>query len=208
MVLTNFLGFGVDGVVYLELRTTPRALPREGLDKTAYVDQVLDAMDVAQRRVPTIQTRLILSIDRRDTLAEANDVVALATCFKDRGVVAVDLCGDPAKGNVALFTPSIEAARAAGLKITVHFAEAECSASPAELDTILRWMPDRLGHVIHVSEHVRKQISSRRGIGLELCLSCNVQAKMIMGNFDTHHFGEWWQVDGPVVVPCVRTSLP
>ncbi|KAI1152833.1 Metallo-dependent hydrolase [Nemania diffusa] len=194
--------FAKDGVVYLELRTTPRAIPEYGLDKALYVDHVLTSIDVAQQKFPSIQVRLILSIDRRNTLAEANDVVGLATRFMHRGVVAVDLCGDPAKGDVSLFTPAFEAARAAGLKVTIHFAEAECSASEAELATILRWRPDRLGHVIHVPEHVKKEIAARPGIGLELCLSCNVQAKMIVGSFDAHHFGEWWRVDGPVVVPC------
>lgn len=85
--------------------------------------------------------------DRRNTLAEANDVVELALRFKDQGVVAIDLCGDPTKGDVSLFTPAFEAARAGGLKTTIHFAEAACSSSETELETILRWMPDRLGHV-------------------------------------------------------------
>ncbi|TGJ81540.1 hypothetical protein E0Z10_g7224 [Xylaria hypoxylon] len=219
--------FARDGVVYLELRTTPRAFPKEGLDKGAYVDHVLSAIDEAQRTFPSIQVRLILSIDRRNTLIEANEVVELACYFSRRGVVAVDLCGDPTKGDVSLFTPAFEEARVRGLYITVHFAESESSATEAELETILRWMPDRLGHVtiskgdkfssgwnlvtprrvfmllkVHVPEHVRKQIAARSGIGLELCLSCNVQAKMIVGSFDAHHFGEWWRVDGPVIVPC------
>ncbi|KAI1419474.1 Metallo-dependent hydrolase [Xylaria sp. FL1777] len=194
--------FANDGVVYLELRTTPRAFPNEGWDKRAYVNCVLTTIDAAQQTFPSIQVRLILSIDRRNTLAEANEVVALATHLSSHGVVGVDLCGDPAKGDVSLFTPVFETARAQGLKITVHFAEAECSASEAELETILRWMPDRLGHVIHVPEQVKKQIAARSGIGLELCLSCNVQLKMIVGTFDAHHFGEWWRVNGPVVVPC------
>ncbi|KAI0799217.1 Metallo-dependent hydrolase [Xylaria sp. FL0064] len=194
--------FANDGVVYLELRTTPRSIPKEGLDKAAYVTIVLEAIEAAQRKFPSIQVRLILSIDRRNTLAEADEAVALATHFSSNGVVAVDLCGDPAKGDVSLFTPAFQAARAQGLKITVHFAEAECSASDAELETILRWMPDRLGHVIHVPEHIKKQIIARGAIGLELCLSCNVQLQMIVGDFDAHHFGEWWRVDGPVVVPC------
>ncbi|KAI1739833.1 Metallo-dependent hydrolase [Xylaria scruposa] len=192
--------FAKDGVVYLELRTTPRALG--SLDRIAYVNHVLAAIDAAQQKFKSIQVRLILSIDRRNTLAEANEVVALALRFRDRGVVGLDLCGDPTKGDVSLFTPVFEAAREAGIKITVHFAEAECSASEAELETIMGWMPDRLGHVIHVPESVKKQIAARPGIGLELCLSCNVQAKMISGSFDAHHFGDWWRVDGPVVVPC------
>ncbi|KAI0976410.1 Metallo-dependent hydrolase [Xylaria arbuscula] len=194
--------FTNDGVVYLELRTTPRAFPKEGLDKAGYVDNVLTAIDAAQRKFPSIQVRLILSIDRRNTLAEANELIALATRFRSRGVVAVDLCGDPTKGDVSLFTPAFEEARAHGLKITIHFAEAECSASDAELETILSWMPDRLGHVIHVPKQIREKIAARPGIGLELCLSCNVQLKMIVGDFDAHHFGEWWRVEGVVVVPC------
>ncbi|KAI1326011.1 Metallo-dependent hydrolase [Xylariaceae sp. FL0255] len=194
--------FADDGVVYLELRTTPRAMPNAGLDKAGYVQEILTAMDAAQGKARTIQTRLILSIDRRHTLDEAHEVVALAKQFKDRGVVAIDLCGDPTKGDVALFTPAVGEARAAGLKVTIHFAEAECSASEFELNTLMSWMPDRLGHVIHVPESVKKEIAARNGIGLELCLSCNVHAKMIVGSFEAHHFGQWWQVDGPIVVPC------
>ncbi|KAI2612053.1 Metallo-dependent hydrolase [Hypoxylon fragiforme] len=197
-----FRDFAQDGVVYLELRTTPRAMPSAGLDKAGYVRTVLRALDAAARETPTLHARLILSIDRRNTLAEALEVVSLATAFRDQGVVAIDLCGDPMKGDVSLFTPAVEKARAAGLKVTIHFAEAEASASEAELATIMAWMPHRLGHVIHVPDAVKRQISARTGIGLELCLSCNVHAKMIVGSFEAHHFGEWWRVEGPVVVPC------
>ncbi|ETS84005.1 hypothetical protein PFICI_05881 [Pestalotiopsis fici W106-1] len=194
--------FADDGVVYLELRTTPRAMPGADLSKAGYVQAVLDAIAAAEEENANIRVRLILSIDRRNTAAEADEVVALARQFASSGVVAVDLCGDPARGDVSLFTPAFQAARDAGLKITIHFAEAECSASDAELDTIMSWYPDRLGHVIHVPERVKRVIESRRGIGLELCLSCNVHAKMIIGSFEAHHFGEWWKVDGVVVVPC------
>ncbi|KAH6647284.1 hypothetical protein BKA67DRAFT_582216 [Truncatella angustata] len=194
--------FANDGVVYLELRTTPRGMAGAGLDKAGYVEAVLSAIAAAEQENASIHVRLILSVDRRNTLAEAEEVVALAAQFAARGVVAVDLCGDPAKGDVSLFTPAIRAAKDAGLKVTIHFAEAECSASDEELDTIMDWYPDRLGHVIHVPERVKQVIASRRSIGLELCLSCNVHAKMIAGSFEAHHFGEWWNVDGVVVVPC------
>lgn len=195
--------FAQDGVVYLELRTTPRAMPSAGLSKAGYIQLVLDSLAAAEQENPSVHVRLILSIDRRNTADEAAEVVELAKQFARQGVVAVDLCGDPAKGDVSIFTPAIEAAREAGLKVTIHFAEAECSASDAELDTIMGWYPDRLGHVIQVPERVKRVISSRGGIGLELCLSCNVHAKMIVGSFEAHHFGEWWGVEGVVVVPCV-----
>lgn len=195
--------FARDGVAYVELRTTPRAMPNAGLDKAGYVSAVLRAMEAAQREEPALRARLILSIDRRNSREEAHEVVALAKKFRSRGVVAIDLCGDPTKGDVSTFTGAVQEAKAAGLKVTIHFAEAEASASDAELSTIMSWMPDRLGHVIHVPAAVKRQIATRTGIGLELCLSCNVHAKMIVGSFEAHHFGEWWRVEGPIVVPCV-----
>lgn len=157
--------FAADGVVYLELRTTPRAMPAAGLDKAGYVDAVLRAMKEEEEAAAVVEsggrirTRLILSVDRRNTAEEAREVVALARRFRDRGVVGVDLCGDPTKGDVALFTPAFESARLEeGLKITVHFAEMSCSAGQKELNTILGWNPDRLGHVIHVSDDFKRQV--------------------------------------------------
>lgn len=193
-----------------------------GLDKVGYVKTVLDAMAAAQGEHPSIRAKLILSMDRRNTPQEAHEVVLLARQFRSRGVVGIDLCGDPAKGNVALFTPAVREAKAGGgLGVTIHFAEAECSASEAELQTIMDWDPDRLGHVIHVPEHIKQRIPATRPSGgggtsgtggscrgLELCLSCNVHAKMIVGSFEAHHFREWWRLDGVTVVPCVCVALP
>lgn len=119
-------------------------------------------------------------------------MLALARTFRGRGVVGLDLCGDPA-APVGALAPVFEEARRTsaagpgpgpGLGLTVHFAEAESSASDGELDLLLGWRPDRLGHVIHVGERVRREIVRRGGIGLELCLSCNVHAGMVRGGFE------------------------
>lgn len=46
--------------------------------------------------VPTdITVKMILSIDRRNSLEDALDTVALAAEYKDRGVVGVDFSGNP-----------------------------------------------------------------------------------------------------------------
>lgn len=71
---------------------------------------------------------------------------------------------------------------------------------------LLAWKPDRIGHVIHVNERVRQAIVARGGMGLELCLSCNVHAGMISGGFESHHFAEWWRVEECAVVLCVSFS--
>ncbi|KXJ97674.1 hypothetical protein Micbo1qcDRAFT_192070 [Microdochium bolleyi] len=235
--------FAADGVAYLELRTTPRAVPAAGLDKRGYVRAVLDAVAEAEDELGAgrIRVRLILSVDRRNSLDEAWEVLALAREFAapalrrrgdgeddgeddghgssggGGGVVGIDLCGDTSRGDVSLFTPVMRAAREdAGLPLTIHFAEAASTGTDEELGTILDWRPARLGHVIHVSDRIKRRIidygrqqdggGGEKGpgpLGLELCLSSNVQLKMIVGSFDVHHFGEWWRVeDGPVIMPC------
>ncbi|KAH8880436.1 Metallo-dependent hydrolase [Thozetella sp. PMI_491] len=195
--------FAADGVVYLELRTTPRAMPAAGLTKAQYVQTVLDTIAAFEAEAPpaTLRTRLILSIDRRNSLPEALEVVELARQFQGGGVVGIDLCGDPKKGGIETLAPAFEQARGIpGMGLTLHFAEDECSGTEEELRLLLSWKPDRIGHVIHVSDAVKQAIIARGGMGLELCLSCNVHAQMITGGFEAHHFGEWWKVEEVVVV--------
>lgn len=187
--------FAADGVVYLELRTTPRALPKSGLTKAEYVSAILATIAEFENTNDRLRTKLILSIDRRNTLAEALEVVDLAAQFKNQGVVGVDLCGDPSRTGIEVLQPAFEKVRqeCPDLGITLHFAEAEASGTDEELLMMLReWKPQRIGHVIHTSDRVKEEI--RRfpgGLGLELCLSCNVHADMVQGGFEGHHFGEW-----------------
>ena len=54
------------------------------------------------RAPPALQARLLLSIDRRQGGAEAEETVALAVSLAPRGVVGVDLSGNPCVGEVSL----------------------------------------------------------------------------------------------------------
>jgi adenosine deaminase len=192
--------FQSDGVVYLELRTTPRAMLAAGVTKDRYVSTVLAALHTHNGiQTNTMRAFLILSIDRRNTALEAQEVVDLAIKYRSSGVVGVDLCGDPAKGDVRIFTDAFARAKDAGLKMTLHFAEAEASSTDIELSTLLAWKPDRLGHVIHVNDEFREMIE-KENIGVELCLSCNVHAKMITGTYSDHHFGMWRHSTVPVAL--------
>ncbi|KAF0319072.1 adenosine deaminase [Colletotrichum asianum] len=202
--------FHADGVTYLELRTTPRSLPSPTPQPpSVYVSTILSAIaefEAAHPGPETMRTRLILSVDRRHTPAQADETVRLAAQFRDQGVVGVDLCGDPAtrchgvegQDNISIFRGAFAEAKRLGLGLTIHFGEAECSGHPDELAEILSWEPGRLGHVIHLGEDVKKEITAKK-IGLELCLSCNVHAGMVTGGFEGHHFGEWWGIEGSVI---------
>jgi adenosine deaminase len=187
--------FEYDGVQYLELRTTPRDIPLSGINKETYVKIVLDCLKKHNDHEDTrLHSKLILSINRKMSEIEADEIVELAIRYSHDGVVGVDLSGDPSKGDVRIFTKAFTRAKAAGLKLAIHFAEALESSTDEELLTILSWKPDRLGHVIHVKDEIKKQIVEKN-IGVELCLSCNVHAKMITGSYSDHHFN-WWKDSG------------
>ncbi|KAK1827942.1 Metallo-dependent hydrolase [Podospora conica] len=206
--------FAADGVAYLELRTTPRALPTP----SAYVSTVLSAIrHYEATTVPlTMRTNLILSIDRRNPPSTATSTLALAIHHSSptpssptaARVVGLDLCGDPSStSTVPALLPVFHQARLAAphLGLTLHFAESRASSSDAELEALLACGPDRLGHVIHVHEGVKGRVidlARRRGapVGLELCLSCNVQLGMVEGGYGGHHFKDWMGVEGCRVV--------
>lgn len=171
-----------------------------------YIAILLSTISTFEAENPQLHTRLILAIDRRHTREQASSTLAIA--LEHRGVVGLDLCGDPTArpgGGVDVFTPVFEQARRQGLSITVHFAEAEASGSKKELETLLSWQPSRLGHVIWEDEETKEEIA-RRGLCLELCLSCNVSAGMVRGGFEGHHFGHWKDVQGPMISLGVRLS--
>lgn len=182
------------------------------MTKERYVEAVLEAIEEFELLSSSSEmvTRLILSIDRRDTIEEGMSVVELAVKFRNRGVVGIDLCGNPLVGPVGHLEPAFQRAKIEGFKITLHFAEVPASSSEEELKMLLEWKPDRIGHVIHTSAEIEDEIE-RLGIGLELCLSCNVLAKMLPenGGFDAHHFGRWKQRKSPIAlsVSLMRCSV-
>ena len=195
--------FKEDGVVYLELRTTPRSSP--SMSKDDYVATILSCIERFPDRT-IITTYLILSIDRRNSPEEALEVVDLAIQYQSRGIVGVDLCGDPSKGDISTFQEAFHKAKLHGLKITLHFAEILASSSLTELNTLLSFKPDRVGHVIHVPSEIRNQIIAMK-LGLEFCVSCNVQAKLIKGGVADHHFMSWIKTGCPVIL-CVSVLVP
>lgn len=130
-------------------------------------------------------------------------MVHLALKYRARGVVGIDLCGNPCKGDVSTFRHAFALAKQHGLKTTLHFGEIALPSLDQELQTLLSYSPDRLGHVIHVPDVLKVEIAERK-LGLELCLSCNVHAKMITGSFPDHHFGFWRDKGCPIVL-CVSS---
>ena len=148
-----------------------------------------------------MSTHLILSVDRRNSAIEAMEVVDFAIKYQSRGVVGIDLCGDPSKGDVSIYREAFARAKDHGIKLTFHFAEVPDFSTQEELETLLSFKPERIGHVVHTLESIKREIVARK-LGLEICLSCNVHSRLIFGGFPNHHFGYWRDKGCPLIL-CV-----
>jgi adenosine deaminase len=176
------------GVVYLELRTTPRALP-DGTSKREYVHAVADEV----KKHPNGDcVRLILSLDRALTGAGNDETAALAVELAsgiDAVVVGLDVSGNPTKGSFSNLATHLGVARGAGLPITVHCGEVE---NPLELDEILAFQPERLGHALWLEgRHINTLLSLKSPPPIELCPTSNVKT-LRLADFDTHPTARLW----------------
>ncbi|XP_062517433.1 adenosine deaminase-like protein [Corticium candelabrum] len=193
--------FADDGVCYLELRTTPR--PLKGISKRGYVDTVVAVIQEASNHLE-LPVKLLLSIDRRQSLEEALDTVEMTAEYQQKGdgvVVGIDLSGDPTKGDATTFLPALRKAREAGLKVTLHVAEVP---NVAETLSLLEFGPDRVGHgtCLHPaqggSDELVKCFESKK-IPLEVCLTSNVKCRTVQ-SYDVHHFRDWYERGHPMAL--------
>ena len=97
---------------------------------------------------------------------------------RDRGVVAVDLAGDEIAYPGRLFTRHFQQARESGMRITVHAGESTSAAQVKQ--AIVELGAERIGHGIRaVDDPAVMDLVARAGVGLENCLSTNVQCGLV-----------------------------
>jgi adenosine deaminase len=181
--------FAADNVAYLELRTTPRDLP-DGTTRREYVSTVVSVLEAMTCEAPGITCRLLVSIDRATAdPAVAQSTVDLACEFRP-AVVGVDLSGNPTKGSFATFLPALQAARAAGLHVTLHCAEVPDTAE--EVSAMIAFRPDRLGHALTLSrEHCAALLAMPQRIPVELCPTSNVKTLQLR-SMNEHPTAKLW----------------
>ena len=179
--------FALDGVVYLELRTTPKDYPDRNVSKESYCGAVLVGMAIGvhvakelltlrgrKQQDVVVVARLILSIDRKETLVEAKRTVRLAAYLRDTdcGVVGVDVSGNPTVGRWSTtLEPALRLARRNGLPITLHCGEV---CNKQEELHMLRFKPERLGHCVWTvrDDALWSKLKALK-IPIELCITSN-----------------------------------
>ncbi len=174
-----------DNVRYLELRFTPSALASAGgFPLEDVVQWVIRAVYQAADDAG-IQAGLIVSINRQDGLAIAEQSTDLAIKYKGK-IVGLDLTGDEVAFAARPFGPLFQRAKQAGLGITVHAGEWKGSDNITE--SIEHLHADRIGHGVRAIEDVNVVRSLKeRKITLEVCPTSNVQSGVVR-SADLHPF--------------------
>jgi adenosine deaminase len=167
-----------DNIRYLELRFTPKALSK--LMDYSYeqvVRWVVSAVEEAQQG-RKIKVRLIISMNRHETLNEGGRAIEVAIAFRDRGVVGVDLAGQEAGFPASPFISLFERARKAGLFVTIHAGE---WSGPRNIrEAIEDFGAKRIGHGVRIVEDSETAQRARdAGVAFEVCLTSNVQSGVV-----------------------------
>lgn len=167
-----------DNVRYLELRFTPVALTRiKNFPMGEAVDWVLTAVEEAARDYG-VKTRLIISVNRHEPVALAEEAFDLAAAGMARGVVGVDLAGNEADFPGKEFAAVFREAREAGLRATIHAGEwGGTERIRMALETL---GAERIGHGVRVMEDPNMAALTReREIPFEVCPTSNYQSGVV-----------------------------
>jgi adenosine deaminase len=161
-----------DGTDYLELRFGPATHVHKGFDMDSVMAAVCDGMSEGMTRSGIEAGVVIAALRHHDE--ETNEAVARAAArFAGKGVVGFDLAGDESLfHNLERYEKSFAIARAAGLGLTCHAAEAQPGA--AARDAVERFGVTRIGHGAHLAEDLDSLRWVRdHGVVVECCPTSN-----------------------------------
>lgn len=186
-----------ENVRYVEIRLAPLQHTAGGLTVDQVIAAVLAGCDAGTARWGT--TVRLLAIAMRSHEPEANLRMAeIAGHYRERGLVGFDLAGpEAAFPDPALHRRAFDAARAAGLHITLHAGE---WGGAAQVRSALASDPERIAHgplAIH-DLGLCGELRERR-VTLDLCPSSNVDAG-IVPTLAAHPIGRLFRLGVPVTL--------
>lgn len=156
-------------------------------------------------QVPAILVKLIISVNRRESIESAEENIELAVKYSKlypNVVCGVDLGGDPSCKSFDDFKLIFEKAKHNGLKLAIHCGEID---NQAEINSMLAIGMNRLGHGTFVTGDNEKILLENKEIALECCLTSNFLCGSVPSYVD-HHFWRFYKNGHPTVI-CVSTYL-
>ncbi len=159
-------------ITTLELRFNPMKRNRGGeRDLDHVILAAIRGLDRASIEYPQVRCGLILMMDRTFTARQNEIVVEKAIRWASRGVIGIDIAGPRPGGGRYDYTqikPMTEAARAAGLGITIHVGEEGVTGA------------EEIGHgILAARDPELMRLLREAGTVLEICPTSNLLTKAL-----------------------------
>jgi adenosine deaminase len=171
-----------DGLRYVEIRFMPELHTLQGLSGQEVMEAVLDGLRLGNLR-HGVNWGLIVCSMRHVAPEVTGRMIDLALAYRKHGVVAVDLAGDD---NIRALehAPHFRRAKEGGLHVTIHAAEEGPPLRARE--AVELFGAERIGHGVTLkSDSNTLNMLIERGIGIEACLTSNIQTRTVRG-YDVH----------------------
>ena len=200
LVLTK----AAENVRYVEIRWGPLLHIRRGLLLEDGIDAVVRGAEAGARATGTV-VRLIATALRSHDPTDNVRLAETAARFRDRGLTGWDLAGpEAAYPDPLLHRRAFEAARAGGLRITVH--AGEWGGAP-QVRRALEVGPERIAHgAAAIDDPSLGEELRSRAICLDLCPTSNVQAGMV-ASLASHPLARLHRAGVPVTLSTDDTTV-
>lgn len=190
------LDAATENVKYIEVRFAPTFSTNEGLSIRDIIESVQIGLKEAEAEAD-IKTGIIVCAMRHLPMEINLAMLKEARELYGAGVVACDLAGDEKAFPTRDFVEFFETAKKLGVPYTIH--SGECG-SVENIRVALELGAKRLGHGIAMGRDLDlMKECARRGIGVELCPSSNLQTKAIT-SFDEYPLRSFMAAGIPISI--------
>lgn len=160
-----------ENVVYAEVRIAPLLHTRKGLSLEEIIDSVLLGFKLSELKV-----NLILVMKREASLEDNKSIIKLAKKYLNKGVVAVDLCGDEGLFPTSTFSELFAFANEKGVPFVVTAGE---NGTFKDIDDAISAGAKRIAHGVKaIKSFYTMEELKKKNIPLEICLSSNMDTRL------------------------------
>ncbi|MBC7872301.1 MAG: adenosine deaminase [Chitinophagaceae bacterium] len=173
-----------DNIKYMELRFTPQALCQISRCTPEDVVALVCETTAASAAEHGIDVRLIVSINRNESLEIGERALYAALDNREHGIVGFDLAGSESGFPATPFRELFRKAEEGGLGLTLH--AGEWDGAQSVWDAVGNLGAERVGHGIRVLEDPGiVRVLMERGVVLEVCPTSTVDSGVV-ASFSSH----------------------
>ena len=185
-----------ENICYIELRFSPLQHMEQELSQTEIVRAVIEGVKQGSHDFG-VECGLILCMMRHRSGKENQEVIEVARQLANEWSLAVDLAGDEARYDTALFEKPITIAHNYHLPITLH--AGECGNQKNIVDSI-NFGATRIGHGLTMKDTMDiKQLCVDHKTHVEMCPTSNLQTRAIE-SIANYPFMEYLELGIPVSI--------